>query len=185
MLSVSGRRALSLASYTLGLFLGASITISVAVAVALPIQQVIPSTVVQPLLVLVATILFIAHDLRLISLPLWQNARLVPQTVFRFGPIVGAWQFGVEMGSGVRTYITSAFAYMPVVLMLLVPLSWLIPLGAAVGFALGRGSMALVSVASGDTSGWVGTFNRASTSRVLLQFGAGTVVAGLALAQFA
>lgn len=77
------------------------------------------------------------RELGLISFRLPQNARLVPATVFRHGPFWGPVQFGLEMGSGVRTYVTSGLPYV-LVAAIAVLASWPAALAAGVGFGLGR-----------------------------------------------
>lgn len=52
--------------------------------------------------------LMMAADFGLVGVRLPQNARQVPQTVIARGPIVGSLQFGFEMGTGARTYVTAA-----------------------------------------------------------------------------
>lgn len=71
-------------------------------------------------------------------LPLPENRRQIPTRVFEGGLVRGAFRFGFEMGTGVRTYVPSPAPY---ILLLVLLLAWL-PLGlallAAVGFGLGR-----------------------------------------------
>lgn len=88
-----------------------------------------------------------------------QNARLVPSTVFRLGRHLGPYQFGVEMGSGVRTYVTSGLPYV------LVPVIGLFAglpgaLAAGVGFGLGRQLMTVSNLRFSDDGAWDDEFTR-------------------------
>jgi hypothetical protein len=53
----------------------------------------------------------LVHDVGIRRLPLPQNARQVPRAVFANGALRGFFQFGYEMGTGVRTYLTTATPY--------------------------------------------------------------------------
>ncbi|GGK22059.1 hypothetical protein GCM10010124_13180 [Pilimelia terevasa] len=83
-----------------------------------------------------------------------ENRRLVPITVFRFGDVFGPFQFGLEMGTGARTYLPSGLPY---VVALAVAFFADIPLAAlaGIGFGLGRGYMAVASALyTRDGSQW-------------------------------
>jgi hypothetical protein len=72
------------------------------------------------------------------KLRLPESRRQIPAAVFGGGLVRGAFRFGLEMGSGVRTYVPSPAPY---VLALVVLLGWLplaLALLAAVGFGIGR-----------------------------------------------
>src|SRR5690606_10074255 len=85
-----------------------------------------------------------ARELRLVSFPIPENRRLVPETVLRRGPIAGAFQFGTEMGTGMRTYSPSALPHLMLVMIVLVlPFGW--GMAAAIGFAVGRWVTALAA----------------------------------------
>ena len=101
-----------------------------------------------------------------LSFRLPESRRLVPETVFRLGPVWGPLQFGVEMGSGARTYVTSGLPYILAcgVLLLASPVA---ALAAALGFAFGRAAMTVASVASGDTGRWSDRFRAAQAYRLI------------------
>jgi hypothetical protein len=83
-----------------------------------------------------------------------ENRRLVPETVFRLGRHLGPFQFGLEMGTGVRTYLPSGLPYVGAVAVLMtanVPLA----LCAGAGFGLGRALMTASSLRYGDGDGWI------------------------------
>lgn len=92
-----------------------------------------------------------------LSLP--QNARLVPSTVFRLGRLLGPYQFGIEMGSGVRTYVTSGLPY---VLVPVIALFAGLPgaLAAGIGFGLGRQLMTAANLRFSDDGSWDDEFIR-------------------------
>lgn len=88
-----------------------------------------------------------------LRLPLPQNARQIPQEVLQFKPRLGPLQFGFELGTGVRTYISSTA---PIVLAVAVLLSHPSPWSAAtagLGFGLGRAATAAVNLWS-RSAGW-------------------------------
>lgn len=96
-------------------------------------------------LVLAAFVVIAAREVGLIGFRLPQNARLVPETVFRHGPFWGPFEFGLEMGTGMRTYVTSGLPYV-VLLAIGLLASWPAALVAGVGFGLGRFVMTSASL---------------------------------------
>jgi hypothetical protein len=89
------------------------------------------------------------REFRVVSFALPQNARLIPHTVFRHGPYLGSFEFGFELGTGIRTYVTSSLPYAVVVAVALVSS----PIGAVstgVGFGLGRLLMTMAAVRYDD-----------------------------------
>ncbi|MCZ3390010.1 MAG: hypothetical protein LH645_13070 [Actinomycetia bacterium] len=127
------------------------------------------------LLVIVIGILA-GRELGVLRFPLPQNKRLVPITVFRLGERFGPIQFGFEMGSGIRTYVTSSLPYLLVVATVLLA-SLPEALVAGGGFAIGRSAMAIQSVRVGDVLDWTGNFNDDAWLRPWLL---GLTLAGLA-----
>lgn len=75
-----------------------------------------------------------------LRLALPENRRLVPESVFRLGRHLGPLAFGVEMGTGARTYLPSGLPYAGAVAVLLLAS---VPgaLCAGIGFGLGRALM--------------------------------------------
>jgi hypothetical protein len=88
-----------------------------------------------------------------LSFRLPENRRLVPETVFRLGRHLGPLQFGLEMGTGARTYLPSGLPYVGAVAVLLTAS---VPLGlcAGAGFGLGRALMTMSSLRYGLDSEW-------------------------------
>jgi len=72
------------------------------------------------------------------KLPLPQNRRQIPLEVFGGGLVKGAYRFGFEMGTGVRTYLPSPAPYILLLALLFGRLTLASALFVAIGFALGR-----------------------------------------------
>ncbi|WP_418062697.1 hypothetical protein [Pimelobacter simplex] len=145
------RRVLSFGSGLLGGALLAGTAVVVLAALVRPALAAVEGAS-SPLVAVLVGVLAL-REIGLLTFRLPENRRLVPETVFRLGDFFGPFQFGLEMGSGVRTYVSSSLPYM----LLLVGLwsgrpadLWV----AAVGFAAGRYVTTLLSVASGEASRW-------------------------------
>lgn len=93
------------------------------------------------------------REFGVLSFALPQNARLVPATVFRHGRFFGPLQFGLEMGTGLRTYVTSGLPYvlLPLVALLASPVAALV---AGMGFGLGRSLMTSSNLRFSDDNSW-------------------------------
>ncbi|MBP2474636.1 hypothetical protein JOF53_003508 [Crossiella equi] len=118
------------------------------------------------LLAVVATVwlvVLLAREFGLVSFPLPQNARLVPETVFRHGRVFGPLQFGLEMGTGMRTYVTSGLPYAALVLVALFssPLDALL---AGLAFGAGRATMLFGALHHGPPGTWDAAWLRYRTS---------------------
>lgn len=88
-----------------------------------------------------------------LSFALPENKRLVPESVFRLGRHLGPLQFGIEMGTGARTYLPSGLPYVAGVAVLLtasVPAA----LAAGVGFGFGRALMTTSHLRFSSDGGW-------------------------------
>jgi hypothetical protein len=100
-----------------------------------------------------ALIAVLLRQLGVVRFTLPENRRLVPETVFRLGRHLGPLQFGLEMGTGARTYLPSGLPYVAAVAVLMtasVPLAFC----AGVGFGLGRALMTGSSMRYGADDGW-------------------------------
>lgn len=138
--------------YGAGAILGALTTALLAVlfsGLASPVPAVWATGVVAGFAV--AAIL---RDLGVVSFWLPQNERQVPQEVFAFGRSRGAFQFGYEMGTGVRTYVTSTAPFVVLVGVVLLADGGLIALAAGFGFGLGRAVMPLARYLSEHRHAW-------------------------------
>jgi hypothetical protein len=88
----------------------------------------------------------------LLRLPLPQNSRQIGQEVLR-NPLRGALQFGFELGTGVRTYVSATAPYAVAAAVLLAG-SLPAALLAGLGFGAGRAVTPLLRQASADQAGW-------------------------------
>lgn len=71
-----------------------------------------------------------------ISLP--EARRQIPSQVFTNGILRGAYQFGFEMGTGVRTYVPSIAPYILLLAVFLARPTLAVAITAGIGFGLGR-----------------------------------------------
>ncbi|GAA3850738.1 hypothetical protein [Streptomyces sedi] len=99
-------------------------------------------------------LLAVARDAGLLPrLRLPQNARQVPQDVLQRDLARGALQFGFEMGTGVRTYVSASLPYALALAVLLANDAG-VALLAGLGFALGRAATPTLRFASGTGEEW-------------------------------
>jgi hypothetical protein len=71
--------------------------------------------------------------------PVPQNARQISQELFTRHPVRAAAQFGFELGTGVRTYVTNTLAFVPALWILLLRPSYLGAVVLSLGFGIARG----------------------------------------------
>jgi hypothetical protein len=91
-----------------------------------------------------------------------QNARQVPQAIRRRAPAAGMLQFGFELGTGLRTFVTSRAPYVVVALLLVGGLPIIGALSLGMGFGIGRAFMPLMRAWHRDTADWDLRLERAS-----------------------
>jgi hypothetical protein len=165
-------------AFCLGLVLGA-----LATATGLLVLGSLARLAAPPIVFLTAVVGWFAviavREFGLISFPLPQNARLVPESVFRHGRFFGPLQFGLEMGTGLRTYVTSGLPYvaLPLVAFFASPLA---AVAAGVGFGLGRSLMTTSNLRFSDDNTWDLAFlvhERLIKSVLVAAFGASIWVA--------
>ncbi|MEU9203419.1 hypothetical protein [Streptomyces sp. NPDC048332] len=113
----------------------------------------LPAGVRQGLIVAVA-LLAALRDAGRLSLRLPQNARQIPQDVLRRHLARGALQFGFELGTGVRTYVSASAPYAIAVAVLLSGGSYAPALAAGLGFGAGRALTPVLRRLSGDGERW-------------------------------
>ena len=108
----------------------------------------------------------LARDFRMIAVRLPENRRLIPEVVFRQGPITAAARFGYELGTGVRTYVPSTVPYLAgaAILLLQPPMIHAVAVGAA--FGLGRFLMPVLRFTTNDVAAWDATLKRRSAALV-------------------
>ncbi|MFI6822712.1 hypothetical protein ACIBJE_17425 [Micromonospora sp. NPDC050187] len=104
--------------------------------------------------IVVVAVVGLLRELGLVRIRLPQNARQVPQDVLQRNPRRGALQFGFEMGTGVRTYVSSSAPYVLAAALLLVGQRLEVVVLAGVGFGVGRAFTPLTRRAAGSGDRW-------------------------------
>jgi hypothetical protein len=158
VLSPPVRRGTPVAAFCLGLIIGGVLTATALVVVGSLIRAPLPVPARWALVVAAAGVLGL-RAARVLRFRLPENRRLVPETVLRLGRHLGPLQFGVEMGSGVRTYLPSALPYVAAVAVLLLA-SPLAGVAAGAGFGLGRALMTVSHLRYDGEGGWSGRWRR-------------------------
>jgi hypothetical protein len=104
--------------------------------------------------VLVVALLGLLRELGLVRIRLPQNTRQVPQDVLQRNLLRGALQFGFELGTGVRTYVSASAAYVLAAAVLLAGGGLPAAILAGLGFGAGRAATPLLRHASGAATDW-------------------------------
>lgn len=135
-----------------GLLLGGVLSAFAVLVLGSVLRPLLPS-VAPVVLVSAWLIVLVLREFGLLRLPLPQNARLVPETVFRHGRIFGPLQFGLEMGTGVRTYVTSGLPYaaLAMIAFFASPVPALL---AGLAFGTGRAVMTFGVLRHGPPGAW-------------------------------
>jgi hypothetical protein len=108
----------------------------------------------QVVIVIIVASAAAARDFGFARFRLPQNDRQVPETVFANGPAKAALQFGFELGTGVRTKVTTSSPYLVVATVLVISPSLLACLSCGLGFGLGRAAMIYQRYLSQDELEW-------------------------------
>ncbi|MEU2429178.1 hypothetical protein ABZ611_06590 [Streptomyces sp. NPDC007861] len=127
----------------------------------------LPAGVRQGLIV-AAALLAVGRDAGRLTLRLPQNARQIPQDVLRRHLMRGAVQFGFELGTGVRTYLSATAPYVMAVAVLLSGGSYLPALAAGLGFGAGRALTPALRRLSGNGERWDARLARRLTGTTVL-----------------
>lgn len=163
------RRGTPVLAFGAGLLAGGTLTAAVALVAGSLVRPAIPAPARLGVVVAVLGAV-VLRDLGVLRFPLPQRRRLVPESVFRLGRHLGPAQFGLELGTGVRTYLPSGLPYA-----VLAAVALLAPPGGALlagaGFGAGRWLMAVAAVRSGTA--WDGQWQR--YARLLLAVLGGTL----------
>lgn len=152
MLSSSVWRGVSPYAFAFGLVLGGVLSGLGVLLVGTVARAVVP-VAAMAFGSLALVLVLIAREFGVLRFALPQNARLVPESVFRHGTVFGPLQFGLEMGTGMRTFVTSGLPYAALVLVagLATPVA-AVATGAA--FGLGRALMTFGSLHYGESGAW-------------------------------
>jgi F0F1-type ATP synthase membrane subunit c/vacuolar-type H+-ATPase subunit K len=135
-----------LAVFTLGLLLGGTLSSTVLwllSGLAAPLPESVRTGAI-----LAVAVLGVLRQAGWVRIPMPQNARQIPQEVLRSRIRRGALQFGFELGTGVRTFVSASAPY---VLALGLPLAHqdaATTILAGTGFGAGRAVTAAVRYAS-------------------------------------
>ncbi|MEU8677831.1 hypothetical protein [Streptomyces sp. NPDC048560] len=127
----------------------------------------LPAGIRQGLIVAVA-LLAALRDAGRLPLRLPQNARQIPQDVLRRHLARGALQFGFELGTGVRTYVSASAPYAMAVAVLLSGGSYVPALAAGLGFGAGRALTPALRRLSGHGERWDDALARRLTGMTVL-----------------
>jgi hypothetical protein len=141
-----------LAAFTGGLLIGSLVTGSVLLllsGVLSPIPRVVALAGVA-----LGTSILLLHEYGVVRLKLPENHRQVSQFVLHRPSLRPAVIFGIELGTGVRTYVPSVAPYTAALALLLMEPNWAVALSSAAGFALGRALMPTTRLLSGDVGVW-------------------------------
>lgn len=145
------RQAAVLGVLTAGLFLGGLLSAAVLWTVS-GLFSPLPESVRHGAL-LVAALLCLLRDNGIVRFRLPQNARQIPPDVLQRHLLRGTLQFGFELGTGVRTYVTASAPY-AVALAVLLYGGLDVALLTGAGFALGRALTPVTRRLSGDVTAW-------------------------------
>lgn len=104
--------------------------------------------------IVAVAVLGLLRELGLVPIRLPQNARQVPQDVLQRSLRRGALQFGFELGTGVRTYVSASAPYVLAAALLLGGQRLHVALLAGVGFGVGRALTPLTRRAAGTGDRW-------------------------------
>lgn len=99
-------------------------------------------------------VLAVLRDTGAVGFRLPQNTRQVPQDVLQRDLVRGSLQFGFELGTGVRTYVSSTAPYAVAIALLLTAPGWAAAVLAGIGFGTGRAATPLVRLVSAAGDGW-------------------------------
>jgi hypothetical protein len=100
------------------------------------------------------TVVAILRELHVLNIALPQNARQIPQEVFGKGPLLGPFQFGFELGTGVRTFVSASLPYVLAATLWLYASEYRIALLVGATFGLGRAAMTATRYWSGAAESW-------------------------------
>jgi hypothetical protein len=142
------RQGTVLAVFTLGLLLGGTVS-ATAVWLLSGLSAPIPPHG-RVWAVLGIALLGVLREAGLIRIPLPQNARQVPQDVLQRRLRVGTLQFGFELGTGVRTFVSASAPYVLALGLLLSHQGFAATAVVGTAFGLGRALTAALTLWSRD-----------------------------------
>ncbi|MGI8333142.1 hypothetical protein ACRYCC_24580 [Actinomadura scrupuli] len=142
------RQGTVLAVFTLGLLLGGTLSGTVVwllsgFSAPLPPQG-------RGWAILAVALLGVLREAGLIRIPLPQNARQIPQDVLQRRLRLGTLQFGFELGTGVRTFVSASAPYVLALGLLLSHQGFAATAVVGTAFGLGRALTAALTLWSRD-----------------------------------
>jgi hypothetical protein len=140
------RQSQVLAVFTFGLLLGGTLSATVLWLLS-GLAAPVPGAVRTGAILAVA-ILGVLREAGWIRVPLPQNARQIPQEVLRNRVRRGALQFGFELGTGVRTFVSASAPYVVALGLLLAHQGPVTTILTGTGFGAGRAVTAAIRYAS-------------------------------------
>ena len=174
--NVSQRAALG--ALTAGLALGGT-AVSISIWILSGLGRTLPHQLTMWGLV-GAAVVALARDFGVVRFGLPENRRLIPQSVFRRGPLVGPMQFGFELGTGVRTYLPSTTPYLLALALAVMPPSWPVAILTGTAFGVGRSLTPWARYLASDKARWDERFN--AQVNLMMRVSALAVSGGIALA---
>jgi hypothetical protein len=142
------RQGVVLAVFTLGLLLGGTLS-GMVVWLLSGFSAPIPPTG-RGWAILAVALLGVLRESGLVPIPLPQNARQVPQDVLQRRLRLGTLQFGFELGTGVRTFVSASAPYVLALGLLLSHQGFLTTAAVGTAFGLGRALTAALTLWSHD-----------------------------------
>lgn len=169
-------------TFVVGLLLGGLLSAFLAVTVgSLLVRPWFRSAEWGLAVVGLVLVLALLHDSKIVKFRIPQNARQVPERVSSSGPRLGALQFGFEMGTGMRTFMTSLLPHVALVgAILIVPVSVALLMG--IFFGAGRALVPLARGLAENEATWSAAFG--SRERAI-QVALGVAILGAGLASIA
>ena len=143
--------------FVAGLAIGGALS---ATAIGL-VAALWPHSAVSAVIAAAIAVSLAIYDFVVSKVDLPQRRSLIPQEVFLRGRGAGFLRFGIEFGSGMRTFVTSASPYILIVMLLGLPVSFLQTILAGLLFGAGRSIGPLQAVIS-DNDYWSRDLGRAS-----------------------
>jgi hypothetical protein len=121
-------------------------------------------------------LLGVLRELGLVRIRLPQNARQIAREVLQRHVLRGAFQFGFELGTGVRTFVSATAPYVVAFAILLAGLGLPAALAIGLGFGAGRALTTWSRYLARDSSAW----DRKLSERIRpITVGIGLAIAGL------
>ena len=152
MLNSPVRRGTPIVAFGAGLVAGGVLTAAGLLVVGSLLRAPLPVPVRWTVVWLAAAGVLV-RELGVVRVRLPENRRLVPESVLRLGRYLGPFQFGLEMGTGMRTYLPSGLPYAALIAVALAapPAGALL---AGAGFGLGRLLMTVANLRYSDDHRW-------------------------------